>query len=105
MSATWTIDSLKVASSEQRQNIVFEIFWRASKTQDALSATNYGSVTVSYVEGDPFTPFEELTLDQVIGWAKAALGEEKVAEIEAGIEAEFQQLLNPTVLSPALPWS
>jgi hypothetical protein len=103
--STWKVVALNAyPKSEGQENVVFTIHWRAELSQDDEVASNYGSVPVTYVAGEPFTPFTELTQDQVVGWVKEALGADKVAEIEAGLASQLQSLLNPVSVSPALPW-
>jgi hypothetical protein len=102
----WTIAALEAyPQAEQQTNVVFAVHWRAELSEGEVTASNYGSVGVTYVAGEPFTPFAELTQDQVVGWAKEALGAERVAEIEAGLASQLQSLLNPVSISPALPWN
>jgi hypothetical protein len=106
MSATWTIAALDAyPQAEGQQDVIFTIHWRASLSQDDKTAESYGSVPVTYVAGDPFTPYADLTQDQVVGWAKNALGAEKVAGIEASLATQLEQLINPTTICPPLPWA
>ena len=106
MSANWKIAALEAyPQAEGQVDVVFTIHWRAELSQDDKTASNYGSVGVTYAAGSPFTPFASLTEDQVVGWAKEALGTEKVAQIEAGLVSQLENLLNPTVVSPPLPWA
>jgi hypothetical protein len=54
---------------------------------------------------DGFTAFDNLTESQVIGWVQASLGgAEKVAEIEAQIQAKIDEKANP-VTAVGMPWS
>jgi len=104
--STWKIAALEAyPQAEGQTDVVFTIHWRAELSQDDKTASNYGSVGVKYTAGEPFTPFEELSEDKVVGWAKAALGEEKVSKIEANLSAQLEALLNPVSISPALPWN
>lgn len=106
MSANWKIAALEAyPQAEGQVDVVFTIHWRAELSQDDKTASNYGSVGVTYVAGSPFTPFASLTEEQVVGWAKEALGAEKVAQIEASLATQLADLLNPTVVSPPLPWA
>lgn len=101
----WTIAALEAyPQAEQQTNVVFAVHWRAELSQDDKTASNYGSVGVTYVVGEPFTPFAELTQNQAVGWAKEALGAEKVAEIEAGLVSQLESILNPVSITPSLPW-
>jgi hypothetical protein len=102
----WTIAALEAyPQAEGQTDVVFTIHWRAELSQDDKVASNYGSTPVTYVAGEPFTPFASLTEDQVVGWAKESLGADRVSEIEINLAAQLQNLLNPTVISPSLPWA
>lgn len=103
---TWKIAGLEAYPlAEGQTDVVFTIHWRAELSKDDKSASNYGSTGVKYVAGEPFTAFADLTEDQVIGWAKESLGEEKVSSIEAGLVSQLELLLNPVSVTPVLPWA
>jgi hypothetical protein len=102
----WTIPALEAYPQAEGQiTVVFAVHWRADLSEGEVTTSNYGSVGVTYVAGEPFTPFAELTQDQVVGWVKEALGADKVSEIEANLASQIQSLLNPVSISPALPWN
>ena len=62
----------------------------------------YGSVGLER-PGD-LIPYADLTEEQVIGWVKEALGgDEKVAEIEAQLEARLAELISPSKIN-GVPW-
>jgi hypothetical protein len=104
--STWKILTLETyPQSEGQQNVVFTIDWQVYLSQDGKAVSNYGSVGVQYTQGSPFTPFNELTEEQVVGWVKAALGDERVAEIEAYLQSQLNELLNPTSVVLPPPWS
>jgi len=48
-------------------------------------------------------PYAELTKDEVIGWITTQFGDEKVAEIEAALDAQIEEKLVPTHTS-GVPW-
>jgi hypothetical protein len=50
-----------------------------------------------------FTPYDELTKEQVVGWVKDALGEEQVTSVEESLANQIQKKLNPTDAS-GIPW-
>ena len=65
------------------------------------SAGAYGSVGL---DGDVTAPFENLTEEVVVGWVKEKLGgEEKVAEIEAALQAQIDRKITP-VTATGKPW-
>jgi hypothetical protein len=43
-----------------------------------------------------FVPFADLTNEIAVQWTKDAMGAERVAEIEANVEAQINQEINPT---------
>ena len=74
------------------------------------SGTYTGSVygTASF-EVDPtkpnYTPYADLTLDEVIAWTQAALGAEQVAAYEKDVADQIEAQINPTIVTPPLPWT
>jgi hypothetical protein len=68
-----------------------------------LYATVYGSQTLNpYTPKSPFTPYADLTQDQVWGWINPSIDR---PEIEANLQALIDAQKNPTVVTPPLPWS
>jgi hypothetical protein len=65
----------------------------------------YGSVGVTLDEGSAYTPYAELTKEQVIGWVKNSLGSEQVSSLETSVASQIEQQINPTVVTPPLPWA
>lgn len=103
---TWLIEQLTCTPKQDSTDCtVFNIAWRLNGELDTHFATVYGSLGVSYAEGDPYTPFADLTKDQVIGWVKTALGEEGVAAYETSIDKQIADQINPPTLTPVLPWN
>jgi len=63
----------------------------------------YGSVGLGDPDPNNFTPYDQITKEQAVGWVKAALGDEQVAATEAALESQIQEKLNPTH-SAGVPW-
>jgi len=53
-----------------------------------------------------FTPYDQLTQEQVIGWVQAQLGEQGVANFEANVQGQIDTQVNPPVppQNTPLPW-
>ena len=103
---TWLVDAMNCTAQQgDKTDVVMTIHWRLNGTDGTNNAMVYGSVSVTYDPADPFTPYADLTQEQVIGWAKGALGAERVAELEANIDAQLADLANPPIVTPPLPWS
>lgn len=85
--------------------VVFVAHWRVTKVDGECHGTAYG--TQSFEAKDPadptFVPYDQLTEAQVVGWVKAAMGAERVSEIEAAVQAQIDAQKNPTQAS-GMPW-
>jgi len=102
---TWKVVALEAYPQfEDQQNVVFTLHWQVEGVQGETIVTNCGTVPVNYVSGAAFTAFEQLTQEQVIGWAKAELGEEQVANIEQNVQNALAQRINPTRIMLPPPW-
>ena len=103
---TWTIEQLSCYPQEfDKTDVVFSAAWRVNGTDGTYNATVYGSQSVApYTEGAPFIPYADLTQPEVIGWVQNAMGESQVAAINASIEQQIESQVNPTVVTPQLPW-
>ena len=60
------------------------------------SATNIGTQTLDTSQITDFIPFDQLTNDEIVAWTKGAMGDEQVAQIEASIQNQIDNLITPT---------
>lgn len=91
----WKVERLEVDSIEGLTDVVVNVHWRVF----GETGTAYGTVSLPMPTSGDFIPFEELTEEIVIAWAKIALGEESVANAEAAANAL------PRAPAPTLPWA
>ena len=105
MNILWQIEWMRcVPQVAGVENLVVECGWRATATEGAHSATAYGSCTWSQPESaEGFTPYNELTEDQVLGWVYGS-GVDRTAT-EAALTKQINDLINPPIVQPALPWA
>lgn len=100
---TWLIEWMQCKPTEgSLTDVVITAGWRCNGVQDAYSASNYGSASFPMPEGS-FTPYDQLTQEQVLGWVWAS-GLNK-ADVEAGVQAQIDGLINPPVVQLPLPWA
>jgi len=98
----WTITQLEVKKQEgDLDNVVITATWRCEAT-GAVPLFITSDCTLPAPSGD-FTPYEDLTEEQVLGWVWAN-GVDK-AEMEAVLAARIEAQINPPVTTPPLPWS
>jgi hypothetical protein len=108
---TWQIDFISCQPQvEGQDNVVIFVAWRVNGVDDTsgtpLHATVYGSQSIApYTKGAAFTPYADLTQAQVIGWVQDMMGSEQVAAINANIEQQIENQVNPPIVSLPLPWA
>lgn len=86
-------------------NVVKTIYWIARKIQGGNEVSTYGAVDLCEKSPDEadFVQYENITKEIAIGWLKAALGDEKIKEIENSLAAAFIDLKSPQT-AVGLPW-
>lgn len=103
---TWNVKQLDCYPEyEGEPDVVFTVHWILNGTDGAYNGSVYGTVGVTLDSGSAFTPYDQLTEAQVIGWVQAALGEEQVAAYEENVAQQIADQINPPVIVPPLPWS
>ena len=102
MTILWLIERLLVKPTEgSNTDVVITADWRCNGSQESFSGTCYGSCSFQPPTGS-FTPYEDLTQEQVLDWCYAN-GVDKTA-IEANVSAQIENQINPPVVSLPLPW-
>jgi hypothetical protein len=102
---TWTINPLEAYPTQAGEtDVVFTAHWQLHATTGSYIATSIGTQGLTYTAGTPFTPFNELTLEQVTGWVETAMGEGRVAELKAGLATQIENQINPPTVTLTSPW-
>jgi hypothetical protein len=104
---TWKVANLernvadgKVYTVHYTVNALSDTVDPNSESGGFFSAGAYGSLGF---DGEVTTPFADLTEEVVIGWVKEQIGAEKVAEIEATLQAQIDEKVAPTKAA-GVPW-
>ena len=103
---TWTITALDVRPQEaQYTDVVVTAHWTCAGVDGEYATSVYSTCSFPMPgPNDPgFTPYADLTQDQVLGWCWAN-GVDKTAT-EAAVEQQIQNLINPPIITPPLPWA
>ena len=99
---SWIIERLLVKPTEgSLTDVVITADWRCNGSQESFSGTCYGSTSFA-PPTENFTPYDQLTEAQVLGWCYAN-GVDQSA-IEANVTAQIQNQINPPIIAPPLPW-
>ena len=100
---SWQIVSMpSYAQIDGQSDVVFQVNWQCQAQDGQYSAVSVGSVPVAYTAGSPFTPYDQLTQEQVWGWINPSIDR---PEIEANLAAMIDAQMNPPVVTPPLPWA
>lgn len=98
---TWDIVQLDCQPDEY----VVTAHWTLMATDGTYTGSVYGTASFGIDPYKPdYTPYGDLTLDQVVAWTQAAIGEEQVASYEKTVADQIQAQITPTIVTPKLPW-
>jgi hypothetical protein len=103
---TWSVVQMDAYPEyDGETDVVFNVHWTLAGIDQTYQGYAYGTQSVTLDEGSDFTPYEDLTEAQVIGWVQAAMGAEQVAALEANVAKQIQDQIDPPVVTPPLPWA
>ena len=107
MAVKWEAVQLeRLLKDGDKDNVVTTVHWQATDSEkdgeNTYSGRCYGTVGLAE-PGDSFTPYADITEEQAVGWAKAALGDEQVAAYEKSVEDQIELQKNP-VTGAGVPW-
>ena len=100
---TWTNTAMDCYPQiEGETDVVFTVHWTCSGVDGEYNASIYSTCGVPLPSGS-FTPYAELTQEQVLGWIWANGVDQ--ASTEAAVQTQIENQINPPVVTPALPWA
>ena len=113
MTVTWSVvalDATKTVGS--LSDVVTTVHWTASDSETVGSGdsavkhtgSSYGSIGLAEADSGSFTAYADITKDNAVAWAKAALGADEVTKIETSIAAQITESKTPTTTT-GVPWS
>jgi hypothetical protein len=99
----WNVNTVDVHPKEEgHDNVIYNVHWRVNKEDGEFTASSYGTQSLDTSDLSNFKPFDELTSSMVKGWVINAMGEEKVANLEANLDLQIESQKNPTSLTKTL---
>lgn len=102
----WAVNSMTAYPEvDGLTDVVFQVAWVCSGTDGVNNTATYGSVDLTLDPAAPFTPYADLTLDQVLGWVFSVLGADGTAAAEAKCDEQLAAMATPTTVAPPLPWN
>ena len=101
---TWTISQLDcVPQAPEGADYVVTAHWQCTGVDGDYTGQVYSTTSFPVVQGPSFTPYADLTQEQVLGWVWAN-GVDKDAT-EAAVEGQIEAQKNPPIVAPPLPWA
>ena len=93
----WIISAMECKVKEDNlSDVVILVHWRYNATSvvedKEYFAGTYGATSVPMPTGEDFTPYAELTKDQVTGWLEGILD---VPAMQLQLEANIELQINP----------
>ena len=115
---SWLVTQLdSIPTLDGMKEIIKVVHWRAQKShtetiydsqtessslRDVFIADTYGALSLDAPHEASFTPYDEVTKEMVEGWLADSLDCEA---IEANLDAQIQNFLNPPIVAYPLPWT
>jgi hypothetical protein len=103
MAFNWVISQMEsIPSIDGMEKVISKIHYRAQKQHENFTADYYSELRVDAPHEASFTPYDEVTQEMVESWLEAGLDTKL---IEANLDAQIDNFLNPPVVAYPLPWN
>ena len=101
-SFTWNVTQMNcIPQDGSYSDVVVVVHWTCVGVQDQYSASVYSTCQLPAPEG-AFTPYADLTQDQVLGWMWANGVDQQATE--QAVQTNIDNQINPPIVTPPLPW-
>lgn len=107
----WNVKKVDVYPSREGQsNVIYNVHWRLTAMDSELDAEGYplyvasvfGAQKLDTSDLSNFTNFDSVTSSQVQGWVEFAMGDEELQSLKDGLDAQIDELKNPTSVTKTL---
>jgi hypothetical protein len=109
---TWTFPTLQTYTQQDGlENIVYIVHWYYTGTREVVSSSyshqTFGAQTIApFVSGSrPFIPYEQLTEAMVQEWVEESIGPDRLSQIQADINQQIENMINPPIAYLPPPWA
>tara|TARA_R100001510_G_C7618622_1_gene180078 strand:+ start:806 stop:1138 length:333 start_codon:yes stop_codon:yes gene_type:complete len=110
MAATFTYSISQtdfVLSEDGLTNVINNLHWRCDAVETSggsdYTAGSYGTQGLAAPDPSAFTAYDSVTEANCIGWLKTEMGDDAVAALEAGLQANIDAQITPTT-GEGVPW-
>jgi hypothetical protein len=103
---TWEFPAFEVVYHDGAMaNIVQVVHWKRIAEDGEYRAEAYGTAQLPAPTGDDFTPYENITKQQVTKWVEDSLGTSAMQALNNGLIGQINDQKNPKSGPIAPPWS
>jgi hypothetical protein len=104
ISYSWNIQRLECYKQQDGyQNVVYNIMGVLVGTDGIATGVADFAQQVTFSPGGPFTNFQNLTSNQVIGWVESSMTAPQLERLKQAVDADLEsKKSNQEILSP--PW-
>lgn len=101
---TWIIEWMSCKPVEgDLTDVVVTAGWRINGVEGEYNTSIYGTASFTLdPESTTYTPYADLTEEQVLGWVWSSGVDKEAAE--SAIQSQINALINPPVVQLPLPW-
>ena len=100
----WTISVLNcIPQTPEGADYVVTAHWNLTGTDGTYTGSVYSTCSFPVESKPDFTPFNQLTQQQVIDWCWASGVNKDSAE--AAVAQQIQNQIDPPITTPTLPWA
>jgi hypothetical protein len=93
----WKINQLDAKIQQDGlDNVIYTVHWSYIAEDDSepkIVANCIGSEYFKYIDGEPFTPYNELTKDDVVGWLESKID---INIMKENLDKQIESIKNPT---------
>lgn len=106
MTTDWVISAMECkVHEEDMTDVVIIVHWRYQARElheeKEYFAETYGATSVGMPDPETFTPFDQLTKEQVVGWLEEELD---VDQMNASLQENINLQINPVTVTLPPAW-
>jgi hypothetical protein len=84
-------------------DVIFNIFWILNGNQDGVLGSCTASTEIPFVDGQNFTPYNEITYDEICQWIDLYTPAESMIEFQSRVQSLIDAQITQVILP--LPWA
>lgn len=102
---TWEFPAFDIVFNDNDlTDVVTTVHWRLRGNQANTTAELYGTIVLLPPDPNSYTPFEQLTKEQVVEWVEDSFNPELLEKYKQMISDNIEEKLNPTRATVEPPW-